>query len=196
MTHVPENPIELERVRLRAIEEADADAIFAIQSDEEVARYQSRPALTQRAEAEELIARIRKGYDDGHALQLGIERKEDALLIGTCLLFHFDEQNRRAEIGYTLGRPHWSRGYMHEALTALVDYAFGALDLIRLEADIDPRNVASARSLERLGFTKEGYLRERWIVNGVVSDTALYGLLRREWVSGSSRNPRAAQARP
>jgi len=70
---------------------------------------------------------------------------------------------------------------MHEALQALLDFGFGELDLNRIEADIDPRNSASARTLERLGFTKEGYLRERWIVGEEVSDTALYGLLRREW---------------
>ena len=60
-------------------------------------------------------------------------------------------------------------------------YAFQTLDLNRLEADIDPRNKASARTLERLGFQKEGHLRERWIVNDEISDTDLYGLLRREW---------------
>jgi RimJ/RimL family protein N-acetyltransferase len=70
---------------------------------------------------------------------------------------------------------------MHEALVELVRFAFTDLNLNRLEADIDPRNTASARSLERLGFTREGYLRERWIVGDEVSDTALYGLLQREW---------------
>jgi RimJ/RimL family protein N-acetyltransferase len=72
---------------------------------------------------------------------------------------------------------------MHEALLALLDFGFGELDLNRIEADIDPRNSTSARTLERLGFTREGYLRERWIVGDEVSDTALYGLLRREWRS-------------
>jgi ribosomal-protein-alanine N-acetyltransferase len=178
---LPTAPIELERVRLRQIEESDANALFAIHSDLEVARYQSKPAMTDRAQAEELVKRIRAGYEDGRSLQLGIERKEDGVLIGYCLLFHFDEENRRAEIGYSLGRPYWGRGYMHEALLALLEIAFGALGLNRLEADIDPRNAPSARSLERLGFKKEGYLRERWIVNGEVSDTALYGLLHSEW---------------
>ena len=50
-----------------------------------------------------------------------------------------------------------------------------------VEADIDPGNRASARTLERLGFRREGLLRERWIVNGEISDSALYGLLRRDW---------------
>jgi len=73
------------------------------------------------------------------------------------------------------------KGLMHEALTALIGYGFGALDLNRIEADIDPRNTSSAKSLERLGFVKEGHLRERWIVDGEVSDTSLYGLLRADW---------------
>jgi len=75
---------------------------------------------------------------------------------------------------------------MHEALQALVQHAFQTLDLNRLEADIDPRNLASARTLERLGFQKEGHLRERWIVNDEISDTDLYGLLRRDWLGNPS----------
>jgi RimJ/RimL family protein N-acetyltransferase len=70
---------------------------------------------------------------------------------------------------------------MDEALRALLNYGFSQLKLNRVEADIDPRNEASARSLERLGFSKEGYLRERWIVGEEISDSALYGLLHRDW---------------
>ena len=128
-----------------------------------------------------MLQDTQEGYRTGSALQLGIERRADSALVGTCSLFHFHVASRRAEIGYVLGRPYWGSGYMHEALQALLGYAFQALDLNRLEADIDPRNRASARTLERLGFQKEGHLRERWIVNGEVSDTWMYGLLRREW---------------
>jgi len=74
---------------------------------------------------------------------------------------------------------------MHEALQALLGFAFQILELNRLEADIDPRNLASAKTLERLGFQKEGHLRERWIVNDEVSDTDLYGLLHRDWEARS-----------
>ena len=87
----------------------------------------------------------------------------------------------RSEVGYALGRSYWGNGYMHEAMHALVDHAFRAMKMHRLEADIDPRNEASAKSLARLGFTREGLLRERWIVGGEISDSALYGLLASEW---------------
>jgi RimJ/RimL family protein N-acetyltransferase len=75
---------------------------------------------------------------------------------------------------------------MHEALQALLRFAFQTLELNRLEADIDPRNIASAKTLERLGFQKEGHLRERWIVNAEISDTDLYGLLQRDWQARST----------
>jgi RimJ/RimL family protein N-acetyltransferase len=78
---------------------------------------------------------------------------------------------------------------MHEALKALT-YAFDVLEFHRIEADVDPRNAASIRTLERLGFQREGYLRERWQVNGEIQDAVFYGLLRSDWktASASSRN--------
>ena len=78
---------------------------------------------------------------------------------------------------------------MHEALCALLDYGFGVLDLNRVEADIDPRNTGSERTLRRLGFQLEGTLRERWIVDGEVSDTGLSGLLRRDWLARDQPAP-------
>ncbi len=75
----------------------------------------------------------------------------------------------------------WGYGYMQEALTAFLDFGFDQLGLNRVEADTDPRNERSMRLLERLRFTKEGHFRERWIVDGEVSDAAMYGLLRKDW---------------
>jgi len=182
-------PIELERVRLRAIAQADIDGIYAIYSDADTARYLSRPAWTDRAQAATFVERVQASYGTGSAISLAVERKSDGALVGECVLFGFNEQCRRAEIGYTLGRAYRSQGYMREALAGLIDVGFGPLDLNRIEADIDPRNEPSARILERLGFVKEGYLRERWIVAGEKSDTALFGLLKSEWPSGPARRP-------
>jgi len=156
--------------------------LFGFFSDPQVTRYWSRPPMTHLAQARRLVRDIRAGYRSGESLQLGIERKSDGVLVGTCTLFHFHPQSRRAEVGYALGSQYWREGLMNEALQRLAAYAFDELDLIRLEADIDPRNDASARTLARLGFVQEGQMRERWIVADVVSDSAVYGLLRREWI--------------
>jgi RimJ/RimL family protein N-acetyltransferase len=173
-------PLRTERLVLRPLRETDADALFAIFSDDTVMRYWSTPPWTSQEPARVMIA---ADLDQAHRdhLRLGIELREDGILLGTCSLFSINYPCRRAEVGYGLGSFAWGHGYMQEALGALLDFGFGELDLNRIEADIDPRNSASARTLERLGFTKEGYLRERWIVGEEVSDTAIYGLLRREW---------------
>jgi RimJ/RimL family protein N-acetyltransferase len=180
---LPFEPVVLKapRVMLRWIRASDADALFTWYSDPAVTRYLSLPPWTEAGQALKKIETTLGGYESGAHLNFIVERVADAAPIGMAGLFHFHETSRRAEIGYTLARAHWGQGLMHEALVVLVDHAFSALDLNRLEADIDPRNNASGRSLERLGFQKEGVMRERWIVNGEVSDTVFYGLLRSEW---------------
>lgn len=69
------------------------------------------------------------------------------------------------------------KGYISEAGEALIQYGFDSLELRRIEAEIDPDNQSSAKSLEKLGFSLEGLLRQRWEVNGVVSDSTMYGRL-------------------
>jgi RimJ/RimL family protein N-acetyltransferase len=63
----------------------------------------------------------------------------------------------------------------------MIQFTFERLDLRRIEADADPRNAASIRVLERLGFQREGLLRERYIQLGEVQDAMMFGLLRRDW---------------
>ena len=138
--------------------------------------------MTDVSEARQMLINIQKNNRNGSALQIGIQRKSDQALIGTCALHNLHLNSKRAEIGYALGRTYWRQGYMREALTVLIDYAFKSLGLNRLEADIDPRNAASENLLELLGFQKEGYLRQRWIVDGEVSDSVIYGLLRSDWL--------------
>jgi [ribosomal protein S5]-alanine N-acetyltransferase len=173
--------LETARLTLRFVEERDIDAFFAIYSDAQVARYLSKPAQTERAQAVKMVGNVLTGYADGSSVTFAMERREDRVVVGNVMLFRFNEESRRAEIGYSMARTHWGHGYMDEALRAVIDYAFGPLDLNRLEADIDPRNASSAKSLKRLGFREEGVLRERWIVAGEKSDTAYYGLLASEW---------------
>jgi len=70
----------------------------------------------------------------------------------------------------------------------LLRWAFDTLDLNRVQSETDTRNTASARVLEKLGFVREGMLRENCIVNGEVSDSWVYGLLRRQWKPRPARS--------
>jgi [ribosomal protein S5]-alanine N-acetyltransferase len=173
--------IAADRILLRRFTHADDAALFEMFSHPEVMRYWSTPPFTEMAQAEKRIEDALRHYADETAYPLAVVHIKDQRVIGNCTLWNIHRQNRRAEVGYMLARPYWGHGYMHDAMGAMIDYAFGEMQLNRLEADIDPRNAASARTLERLGFQKEGLLRERWIVGDEVSDSALYGLLASEW---------------
>lgn len=192
MTPFADLLITTPRLTLRPLTDNDADDLFAIFSDPRVMRYWSTPAWTDRAQALRMIASDRESLAERRDLRLGLVRHDLGRVVGTASLFKIDPGNRHAEIGYGLAFEQQGSGLMNEALNALVDLAFdhraGApfddLLLHRLEADIDPRNAASAASLERLGFRLEGTLRERWWVAGEVSDSGLYGLLRPDWLQG------------
>jgi ribosomal-protein-alanine N-acetyltransferase len=173
--------LNTKRLQLRWMDERDTAAHFAVFSDPEVTRYWSGAPWTEMAQAAKGIADTIANYADGSGLRFGIVLRETDELIGNASLHHFFEQNRRCEIGYALGSRHWGQGYAYEALHALLDYGFRELDLNRVEADVDPANIASGRVLEKLGFRKEGYMHERWIVHGQPADTVNYGLLKRYW---------------
>lgn len=173
--------LSTERLVLRLLTPADAPALYAIFSDPEVGRYWSSQPWTTLDQADEYVAKASAGVASGDALRVGIEVAATGQLVGQAALFAFNEQNRRCDVGYAFGRAHWGNGYAGEALRTLLGYGFDALELNRVEADIDPRNEASARVLERLGFRREGFMPERWIVGGEVCDTAFYGLLKRYW---------------
>ena len=177
------NPIELStpRLLLRWMDERDADAHYAVFSDPEVARYWSSGPWTTLDQSRDHIAATRAAYADGSGMRLGVALRGTGQLIGNVSLHRFVDASRRCELGYALARAHWGAGYVSEALQALLDYGFTALDLNRVEADVDPRNTASARVLEKLGFRKEGFMPERWIVQGEPADTVYYGLLRAYW---------------
>jgi RimJ/RimL family protein N-acetyltransferase len=172
------------RVALRWLTIADADAIYGIFSDPKVMRWWSTPPMSDIAQARKLIADIHEGFRAQRLFQWGIARLEDGRIIGTCTLFAINEPQGRAEIGYALGHEFWGHGYMNEALKALIDFAFSTLGMRRLEADVDPCNAGSLHALERLGFRREGLLRERWQVNGELQDSVILGLLSHEWRPG------------
>lgn len=175
--------LHTERLVLRPLKSTDVQALFEVFSDPKVMRHWSGAAWNSIEQAQQKIAQYDKALRESESIGLGIVNIQTNTVIGTCSLFQLDEQCRRAEIGYGMVSTAWGNGYMYEALTALINFGFEVLDLNRIEADIDPRNQPSLRSVERLGFIKEGHLRERWIVEGEISDSSIYGLLRRDWVS-------------
>ncbi|VEB97628.1 Spermidine N(1)-acetyltransferase [Cedecea lapagei] len=169
--------IETPRLKLSPPTEADASALLSIFSDPQVMQYWNTAPWQSLDEAKGFITRSEEEMRDGKTLTLCIHDKESGQLAGKCMLFSFAGPSRRAEIGFGLGREYWGKGLVNEAAGALIAYGFQALGLRRIEAEIDPDNQASAAALKKLGFLQEGLLRQRWEINGVISDSALFGLL-------------------
>ena len=166
---------------MRWASEDDVDALYEIFSDPHVMRYWSSGPLQNREAAAAMQREIVQHNLSDTQMKWGLALRETNKLIGTVTLFNLSISNGRAEIGYAMGRAYWGKGYMNEALKALIVHAFDVMNFRRLEADVDPRNDASIRTLERLGFQREGFLRERWHVGGELQDAYFYGLLKREW---------------
>jgi RimJ/RimL family protein N-acetyltransferase len=119
----------------------------------------------------------------GETLQFVIVELKTGWTIGSCLIFRYDKQSARAEIDYVMRRTHWKQGYTHEAISALISHAFKVYKLRRLEAEVDPANIASNNLLTKLGFSCEGCLRQHWYAQDGNYDTNIYGLLRDKWLA-------------
>lgn len=179
--------IDAASVRLRALRQGDAEALFRIFGDATVCRYWSSPPLADLRAAEALQREIDEGFASRSLFQWGIVEVVNDRVVGTCTLASLSEAHERAAIGFALAREAWGRGYVTEALPALLDFGFEVLGLHRIEADVDPRNERSIRLLERTGFMREGYQRERHLMQGERQDALLYGLLRPEWRARDAR---------
>lgn len=178
---LPTPTLQTARLRLRPFSEADADALFALHSSAKVLRYWDSPPWTEPSRAQRFIAACRQLEREGSGARLAIEHAADHVFIGWCCLVKWNPDYRSAAMGYCLADAAWGQGFATEAAGALLQWSFDTLNLNRVQAETDTRNAASARVLEKLGFRREGTLREDCIVNGDVSDSWVYGLLRRQW---------------
>ena len=144
------------RVCLRPLRSADAEALSSLRDDPNVARYQSWRRCTLR-DAQTLIEQMLPLQPDtrGRWYQFGIVLNKSGELIGDCALRCPAADPKQAEIGFTLGRAYWGKGYASEAVGALVDWLFRLRGKRRIFAVTDGRNFASRRLLERLGFRRD-----------------------------------------
>lgn len=169
-----------DRLLLRRFDLADAPEIQILASDARIAAYTlTIPHPYPEGAALEFINRTHERAAQGIAIQLAVTLKADQAVIGSVNLRpHLLKQS--AEIGYWVGVPYWGQGYITEAASAIIQYAFHVLDLRRVYAKHLTDNAASGRVMQKAGMTHEGTMRQHVYKNGSFHDVAYYSILRTE----------------
>jgi RimJ/RimL family protein N-acetyltransferase len=172
-----------ERLRLRPFEQADFEAVHAMESHPDVVRYLYWEPRTRDEARAALDRRIRMTSLDGDpaALRLAVIQQASGELIGDFSLGLRSRQDRQGEIGFMFHPDHQGHGYAAEAGRAVLALGFDIYDMHRISGSCDARNAASARLMERLGMRLEATLRETEFVKGTWCDELIYAILADEW---------------
>ena len=169
---------ESARLVARRFDPRDLGAFVAMRNHPEVARFQAWEGCSD-DDGRQLLAEM-AGRNPGEPgwFQFALVERVSGLLVGDCGLRILESDHRLAQIGYTIARASWNRGYASEAVGALAAYAFAQFTIHRITASVDPRNVASCRVLEKNRFAKEAHFRKSEWFKGEWSDDVIYARLR------------------
>ena len=175
--------LETERLILREIAPADAEALFRIRGDYEVTKYNIGAAYDRLDQAVDLIAAMAQAFREEKEIRWGITLKTDSAhtVIGMCGYNYWIRRDARASVGYDLAQAYWGQGIMTETVQAIVAFGFRRMGLNRIEADADARNPGSARVLTKAGFKQEGLQREQFYEDSSFNDLVLFALLRKDY---------------
>jgi len=177
----PVQELHTPRARLREVRPDDAVALLDIYGHPEGVRYLGRPPQTLE-QVQTRLQRMREDIERGEAAFWVMTDPGADRAVAYLGFFRWDPPHQTAELGYVLAPARWGQGLMREVLPVLVRHGFDVLGLHRMEARIDPGNVASIKLAGRLGFRPEGALRDRTRNDdGSREDLLLFGLLRPEF---------------
>ena len=180
MQHAGTKMIKTERLTLRRFEITDADSMFHNwANDAEVTKYMRWHPHKDVDETRGILQEWINGYNDENSYHWGI-CFNDGELIGSIGVIVTDIDHK-AEIGYCIGRNWWGKGYVSEALRAVIDYMFTNTDTERIEACHAVENIASGKVMINAGMVYEGFARNKFKgINGF-HDSNMYGIIREMW---------------
>lgn len=173
--------LETPRLILRRLEMRDAPDLFDYSRDPQVAKHVLWDAQTSVSEARAYVRYMLRRYRTGEPASWGIEEKETGRVVGTIGYMWYQRDNNACEVGYSLARRRWNRGYMTEALAEVLRFSFEELGVHRVEAQHEVENAASGAVMRKCGMRKEGTLRGRLYNKGRYVDVDLYAMLREDY---------------
>ena len=175
--------LHTERLLLRPMQMRDAADMFEYSKDPLVAQHVLWDAHQSIHQTRAYLRYVLRQYKLGAPSSMCIVEKASGKVIGTIGFMWVQPENRSCEVGYSLSRAHWNKGYMTEALEALLEFGFQDLRMNRIEAQHEVDNPASGRVMTKVGMRPEGILRSRLFNKGRYVDVALYAILRADWIA-------------
>ena len=174
--------LETTRLILRPLSLTDAPSIQAVASDRAIADTMiSIPPPYPDDEAERYVQKQLAEREAKQAFPFVIERKSDRWFSGMIAIRDIEPDHLQGELSFWLAPDVWGKGYMSEALRAMLRFGFEDLQLNRLYAYHMVRNPGSGKVLQKNGFIQEGVLRQRVQKWGIFEDVKLWAILRSDW---------------
>lgn len=175
-----------EIVHLREMEEHDWKAVHRYASQEKVSQFQPWGPNDE----EESRTYVKQAIEDAHKeprsrFVFAVMVKERNGLIGAGEFHISDFTNKVGEIGYVINPDYWGMGFATETAKQLIGFGFEQLNLHRIYATCDPRNIASSKVLKKAGMIEEGRLREDILLKDGWRDSLIYSILEQEWTRES-----------
>ncbi|WP_078551957.1 GNAT family N-acetyltransferase [Bacillus alkalicellulosilyticus] len=168
---------------LTILETRHADELYSLiaASRDSLGQWLGFPENTN--EVQDTKAFIEKSlhrFSENNGFWAGIWHKDK--IVGSIGYLYIDWNNQKTEIGYWLGKDYEGLGLATKACRLFIEHAFRELQLNKVEINVAPENVKSRAIPERLGFTKEGTIRNYELLHGKYLDRTIYGLLKEEWI--------------
>lgn len=177
----PFKTLETDRLLLRRIDENDFEEVIQLRGNPETMKYIPRPLVKTKEDALEHIKMIEDKIVNNTGINWGMTIKGNPKIIGIIGHYRIQPENHRSEIGYMSLPEYNGKGYMTEALKAILSYGFDEMNLHSIEAVIDPGNISSEKILLKNGFVKEAHILENELWEGKFWDTVIYSLLKRNF---------------
>lgn len=177
----PFQNLETERLLLRQLDNKDVNEVLELRGNPETMKFIPRPLAKNTDDALEHIKMINDKIDENVGINWAVTVKGSDKMIGLLGHYRIQPENHRAEIGYMILPQYQGKGYVTEAIKAVMKYGFNQMNLHSIEAVIDPENIASERVLQKIGFVKEAHIIENELYDGKFWDTVIYSMLKRNY---------------
>ena len=170
--------LEGKNIYFKALSINDAQEIHNYASDEEVSCFIGWNLMNTLNETSEHIETMLKRESACTHLYASVVLKSTQVVIGTAMIFNFDQEANHAEIGYVFHKDYWGKGYGTESVALMSDFAFKSLDLHKLHASVVDANIGSSRILENNGYELEGRLKDHYFIENKYYDALLFGRIK------------------